>query len=553
MASAVTVIFGANSTQFQAELARMQTLTKVAAARMAATSTVGNLHGSSGLIREAITIPREIIEGRGLGRVLGSLSLFIQYLSSASRSANQTASAARVLADAYAEASLNANMAATAALKKAEASAAAAEAEGFEIDATLVAADADAAESAAANGTAAALARKAAAADTDAAAQEALAASTGRAGISMLGITAIFAVVAFAAAIVYERVAGVKKLLDSLSFSGATDLKDDYIPLLKRHMNDARNAQKEVTDEVNKTLESYKAVEAAAGRQAESTKSHYEQLKKILEIHKQTDLDKLGPNATTAQKMAVEKKYSDQELQMQKDQQRAELVDKLTEKTNLEIESKNKLSQADSIHVATKEEDQKTLGQLNQNAEAAEKFMKGGGVWSEYKKQLAINLGGASEDLINQTEAGGQEAAQKAINDRNKFADKVDANDETRKTKDQLVKDAAKSAGAAAQIGASLPDVAKANAQKNSDSAEEAAAKLTEEKAKFDEESLRKERGGGFQLNAQQRLGAYAATPPGWPALLADVKGIRENSSHMVPNRNTAPGSQSPRFGGMQH
>ena len=220
MASAVTVIFGANSTQFQAELARMQTMTTIAARRMSASAASGHTVGMTGMIRETTVIGREIMMGRGVGRILGSLSLLIQYISSASRAAQQGASAARMLADGYAEAALNANMAATAAMRKAEATAAEAEAEGFEIESTLVAADADAAEAMAANATAAALGRKASAAEADAVAQEALAASTRGAGLSMLGVTAIFGVIALAAGVFYERVWGVKSLLDSLTFSG---------------------------------------------------------------------------------------------------------------------------------------------------------------------------------------------------------------------------------------------------------------------------------------------------------------------------------------------
>ncbi len=543
MASAVTVIFGANSTQFQAELARMQTMTTLSARRMAATSASAHIQGMSGLIREGITIPREIIEGRGMGRVIGSLSLFIQFLSTASRGSSQAASSARILADAYAEASLKANMAAAAALKKAEASAVAAEAEGFEIDSTLAAADADAAESIAANATASALARKAEATETDALAQEALAASTRGAGISMLGITAVFAVVALAAGVLYERLFGVKALMDSLNFSGASDLKDDYVPLLKRHINDARNAQKEVTDEVKKTVNAYNSAASAAKRQKDDTKEHYEHLKKMLALQKETEL---AGARTNSEKESIEAKYAGKDLDLQKQQQQSELADKLTEKANLEIESKNKLAQANSMHVRTKEEDQNMLGQMNQNAEAAEKFLKGGGTWSEFKKQAAIQLGGASSDLINQTESGGADAAQKTINDRNAFANQVESNDEIRKNKEILVKDAAKSAADAAQIGLDVPNISKENAVKNADAAAESAAKLAAQKARDMAEGKDAK---GYSLNSQQHLGAYAATAPILLQQLKELQGIRTNTTHLSPITNAPPGHRSAQIG----
>ena len=70
MASAVTVVFGANSQQFQAELARMQTMTLAASRRISAQTSGGHIQGMSTLIREGVTIPREVLEGRGMGRII---------------------------------------------------------------------------------------------------------------------------------------------------------------------------------------------------------------------------------------------------------------------------------------------------------------------------------------------------------------------------------------------------------------------------------------------------------------------------------------------------
>jgi len=546
MANAVTVIFGANSTQFQAELSRMQTMTAIAGRRMAAQSAGGHGVGMTGMIRESTVIGREIMMGRGIGRILGSMSLLIQYISSASRAAQQGASAARMLADGYAEAALKANMAAVAAMRKAEASAAAAEADGFEDAASIAAADANALEAESANATAVALARKAEAAEADAVAQEGLAASTSTAGISTLGIVAIFATVALAAGVVYERIWGVKALMDSLSFTGAVDFKDDYIPLMKRHINDVRNAQKEVTDEVGKTISAYNSAAEAAKRQASVTKEHYDHLKKMLEIKKETEL---AGAKTPEEKEAINAKFSGQELELSKQQQNSELADKLTEKANLEIESKNKLSQANSIKVNTKEEDQQMLGQLNQKAEAAEKFLKGGGVWEEFKKNAAKDLGGASQDLIDSTEAGGQDVANRIIQQRNAFANKVEANDETRKTKSGLVKDSAKSAAEAAKIGLELPNIAKENAVKNKDAKEEAAAKLAAEKAKDLAEKKGEKDARGYSLNSQQRIGAYAATAPVLLQQLKELQGIHAAVKPVHPPTNHPPGPRMPQLG----
>jgi hypothetical protein len=58
------------------------------------------------------------------------------------------------------------------------------------------------------------------------------------------------------------------------------------------------------------------------------------------------------------------------------------------------------------------------------------------------------------------------------------------------------------------------------------------------------------QRGGGFSLNSQQRLGAYAATPPDWSVLLTNVKGIHENTKGLKPGTFNPVGSKPPQFGG---
>ena len=548
MASAVTVIFGANSTQFQAELARMQALTVASSRRMASAAASGHMVGTTGIVRETAVIGREIAQGRGIGRILASLTLLTQYLSSASRAAQQGASAARTLSDAYAEASFKANAAAVAAMRKASATATEAEMEGFEIDATLTAADADAEEAATANAAAAALARKAEAAAADAAAQEADAAATAGAGMSWILISGIFTAVALAVGVVYERIWGISNLIKSLGFDVSTiDLRDDYIPLLERHLSDVRNAQKEITDEVNKTVNAYYSAAEQAKRGATASKEHFEYLKKMLDIQKETELTTAK---TPGQKEGIEARYAGKSLELQKMQQGTELANKLLEKHALESDSQNKFAQANAIKVTTKAEDQKSFGQLNQEAEAAEKFLKGDGVWGEVKKNFAIAAKGplqgyAMYKMLQATEEGGAALAAKTIAKRDAFADEVKANDETRKAKEQLVKDAAKAAAAAAGIGASVPDIVKANAQKNAETSAEAAAKLAEGKAR----DLGKMEEKGYSLNSQQKIGAYAATAPVLLQIANHTRGILANTTPHGPPSNHPPGERKPQLG----
>ena len=120
MSSAVNVIFGADSKQFQTELAKMESRTLAYSRRMSAAGVSGHLTGSAGIIRESSVVAREIAAGRGSGRILGSLAILVQYLNSAAGAAANGILPARTLADAYAEAAEKANFAAVAAMRKAE-------------------------------------------------------------------------------------------------------------------------------------------------------------------------------------------------------------------------------------------------------------------------------------------------------------------------------------------------------------------------------------------------------------------------------------------------
>ena len=152
MANAVTVIFGANSTQFQAELGRMQAMARATAGKMS--SGIGGIgghgpKGMTGVIRETTVIGREIAMGRGLGRILGSMTLLVQYLKSYASGADKAATYTEQLATGYQRLSLQANLAAQAAIKKAEALAADAFAENLSDVASVKAADSAAAAAAA--------------------------------------------------------------------------------------------------------------------------------------------------------------------------------------------------------------------------------------------------------------------------------------------------------------------------------------------------------------------------------------------------------------------
>ena len=116
--------------------------------------------------------------------------------------------------------------------------------------------------------------------------------------------------------------------------------------------------------------------------------------------------------------------------------------------------------------------------------------------------------------------------------------------DEIRQTKENLVKEAAKSAGEAAKIGLDIPNITKKTAGKNIESSEEAAAKLAAEKAKDLAGGAEK----GYELNSAQKIGAYAATAP---ILLQQLNALRSIDNKVTPNRpptNHPPGERKPQL-----
>jgi hypothetical protein len=546
MPTAVTAIFGGDSRPLEAEFARVERLAATAGRNITSRVAEASHASFGGIIRELAVIGREIAMGRGMGRVLGSSTILYQYMRNLAGSAKDSQGPIRMVAQAYEEIALGAAQAAKAAIRTAQASEAAFYADAEESEATLESAIADRTKAAAAEQAAIATRAKATAAAQAAEAEEGEAAATGAATIGTTAFTVALGVAALAAGFIYERMWGVKDLLKSLSVE-QPDLKDDYIPVLKRHINDAYNAQKQVTDEVNKTEDAYNSASEAAKRTADATKAHYEHLKKMMDIQKEADLAKAQ---TPQQKEAVEAQYAARALKLQQDQQHEELANKYLERTNLNTEAQNKLAAANAIKVNTKDEDQRNLDQLNQNADAAQAFLKGGGVWAEFKKQAAESplLGGASKALIDSTEAGGMEQANKMIAQRNAYAEKVAANDDLRKKKEDLTHDAAKAAADAAKLGLEIPDIIKNNAIQNAEVAQESASQLAEDKAKDAAESNRSAH-GHFQLNEQQRLGAYAATPDFQAANLDLLRQIKNNTAHLNPGSPKPPGLRPPKFG----
>ena len=301
MATAVTVIFGANSTQFQAELKRMTAMATAAATKMS--SGVGGVgahgpRGMTGVIRETTVIGREIAMGRGLGRVLGSMTLLVQYLKSYVSGADKAASYTEQLAAGYQRLALQANVAAIAAMKKAEASAADAFATNLEDKETIAAADADAAKAASAQAAAVAAQEKAVAATEAAEAEQLEAAADGEVTAASLPLMAIFFGLIAVLALLYGAYKVVTAIIRSHTAAQIEAQKVAYS--LKLTFGEEADAIEKLRKEAEKTDDALAKLGESHDKTAKHVQdsiaawdSYYEAHKKATDLMKEGALTKI--------------------------------------------------------------------------------------------------------------------------------------------------------------------------------------------------------------------------------------------------------------------
>lgn len=581
MASAVTVVFGANSTQFQGELARMQAMTLASANKISAAARAGSLHGSSGLIREAITIPREIIEGRGMGRVIGSLSLFSQYLTSATKATDHAASASRAAADAYAQEALKAEMAAVAAVKKAEASTQAALADELENEESIAASEANwkLANSALAARTA--LREKAAAAEADAAAEEALAAANAEAATGLGALAGFLGPFALILAIIGEAYVVFKSLATIIGAAGnaekvAAEYTREHTLALWAEveaMDKLQSASLKTTEAINRMNEAKdRSVELAREAMAAS-KAEAEQREKLYDANvkaKLLDIDIAEKKGLLTKEQADQKKAAiesqavsdkaaakqaelDREATIaaaaaaQADHDKAEAQKQAlqaSDRINNSPEGKRRaeaLAQAEKDLSASKSEADRL--QKKQNEESSRHHILGtpGAYFQGYG-----TAGNKNAALKEEADAANNAAASAQI--------RVDALKRFMSPDEKAAADALRIAqektSAAETLKAEADKASKAatiNAQ-NSPAIVSAEQSEIQKRAQLEALSGGK-LAGGYGLNSQQRIGAYAATAPILVQQLNELRGIRANTAHGTVASNHPPSERRPQMG----
>ena len=585
MATAVQVIFGANSTQFQAELARMQTMAGAAGRRIG--GSMGGAHGhgftgQTGVVRETAVIGREIAMGRGMGRILASLTLLSQYLNSATRNANRGVAASEMLADAYEKMAVKARLAAIAALKKAEASAAAAEMDGFEDASSIAVADANALEANNADAAAVALEAKAVAARRSAAADEAAAAAAAtavgafKAMLVTLGFFALLLVIIAEAYIVFSA---LSKIINrkAIADKEAADYAREHTLAIWEEIEAMENAR----DATAKATEALKKLNEAKDHQVELTRDAIEASNAEAEAHGK--LYDAGVKGKLLDIEIAEKKgliTHEQAIQQKSDIEAQAVTDKAAaQQSKLDAEAKIASDAAAEAQKEKLDADKKAQAAIDKtDVDKSPEAKKRVDMLAEAEKDLNAAKSDAAKKkekydevrtrtwdkkLFTGLMGSGSQAKQVAgLKDELDAQTNAAASAELRVAKlKQFMKpdevaaaETSRIAGEKTNAAATLSEQAKkaseaAALNKKNSPAEVAAEKANIAKQKQLEDLSSAGNAKGYSLNSNQKIGAYAATAPVLLQQLNALRVIQHNTTPAHPPSNHPPGERKPQFG----
>ena len=418
MPDAVTFIIGANSQPFQTEMRKMDAIAKASSRSIAAGFASGHSAGMSGLIREAITVPREIVEGRGAGRVIGSLSLLIGYMGNLFTASNKATSALEAQLEVEKVLAFNTSKSANEAQKLADSIRITEVADKAEAEAAILnaeAADAVAlskrleAESHVAN--IAAIEEEIAVTKIQMAIDKAATPWYMVAATPLWIVVAALAAVAATAALVYYQ---VKKSIELLT---GPELGDQAVTKINNQaygLTRIAKAWRDIADAVQGVTDKYNAAYEVAKRLAEVTDAARQTEDSLNETHEQTEL--AGAN-TPEKKLEIEKRYSD--LAIANMHKRNEEDRKARETTVMEIakQERDKGREMDELNRRAHDADANNTAIKNQeelqkkDKEFIDKFGAGADE-QEANRQRAIQSGAYSAtDLPKSEQTTSVEAA----------------------------------------------------------------------------------------------------------------------------------------------
>ena len=335
-------------------------------------SGIGQHFATTGVVNESVVIMRELMMGRGPGRIAGSLTLLSTRAGLLGKIFKTSATESVVAAQAETKLSQAMAVTALAMEEKAAKSAAAAVAENLDAGASirLAAADKLAAAAALENG----LAQEAKAMKAVNAAKIALA----TAKVQWLPVAMVVGSIAAIAGAFYIFHRRVMSLAKDMIGPWREAFNPDHIAKYLQKTATLEQLQKNVTDEVRRTREAYDSVVSAMDRQLAITKDRISFERELLEIQKENEL---AAQKNPVLREGIEKKYSALILANKKEERDAELQHKKDIAAQLPGEinaAKSEISKLIGGNYFTDEHDRQILE--SRRASSA--------VYDEYRKQL---------------------------------------------------------------------------------------------------------------------------------------------------------------------
>lgn len=244
------------------------------------------------------------------------------------------------------------------------------------------------------------------------------------------------------------------------------------------HINAMTQAWNGFAAALNKTVEAYNSVDAAADRAAKGLTAEEERKKKLLAANKALELSELekkkasmGAGEYETKRLAIEDKYAKAGIAVDEEAKIRQLAAKDKQRRDLITDAHRKTIEASGIHVASPEDDVATEAKMKLQADAAQKSIderkKRIGDLQDYKAGeggklnrvwTGIKLAGTSPDDQLDLEKIGTAADQTAVNRYHEFLKRKPYREEARKRRDELMADSAKETGEAYTMGHDIPN-----------------------------------------------------------------------------------------------
>lgn len=138
----------------------------------------------------------------------------------------------------------------------------------------------------------------------------------------------------------------VKSLMEDLNTTVERVFRFDHIAKYLQKTSEIAQSQKNITDEVRRQVDAYNSVNEAADRLAETTKAQFEFERQKMALQKENELSRAK---NVRQQRAIELKYADMGLSLNKRERDQEVEDMKRRKAALQEESKAKFAEADKI------------------------------------------------------------------------------------------------------------------------------------------------------------------------------------------------------------